>query len=57
MTLELHSLMFTDQNFDCPEFYEKVRECFLEFDNDYFILCGDFNVTLNKALTLITVVM
>ena len=37
-------------NFDCPEFYEKVRECFLEFDNDYFILCGDFNVTLNQAL-------
>lgn len=22
-------------NTDCPDFFEKVRECFLDFDNDY----------------------
>lgn len=35
---------------DTPSFYENVRDIFLEFDNDYFILCGDFNLTLNPSL-------
>jgi exonuclease III len=37
-------------NSDCPKFYEKIRECFMEFDNDFFILCGDFNIALNQTL-------
>lgn len=37
-------------NSDCPDFYDKVRECFLELDNDFFILCGDFNIALNQTL-------
>lgn len=37
-------------NSDCPDFYDKVRECFLELDNDFFILFGDFNIALNQTL-------
>ena len=36
-------------NIDSPQFYEHVRDVFLEFDNEYFILCGDFNLTLNPC--------
>lgn len=35
---------------DTPSFYENIRDILLEFDNDYFILCGDFNLTLNPSL-------
>jgi hypothetical protein len=35
---------------DSTQFYENVRNNFLEFDNEYFILCGDFNLTLNPPL-------
>jgi exonuclease III len=31
-------------------FYEKVRDTFLELDNDYYILCGDFNIALDQEL-------
>ena len=27
-----------------------VRKGFTEFDNKYFILCGDFNLALNSSL-------
>lgn len=37
-------------NSDNPEFYEKVRDSFLELDNDYYILCGDFNIALDQEL-------
>jgi exonuclease III len=37
-------------NSDNPEFYEKVRDTFLELDNDYYILCGDFNIALDQEL-------
>lgn len=37
-------------NSDNPDFFEKVREYFIEFDNDYYILCGDFNLALNQTL-------
>ena len=37
-------------NTDSPQFYENVRDVFLEFDNKYFILCGDFNLALNPSL-------
>ena len=37
-------------NTDSPQFYENVRDTFLEYNNDYFILCGDFNLTLNPSL-------
>lgn len=37
-------------NSDCPDFYDKVRVCFLELDNDFFILFGDFNIALNQTL-------
>lgn len=37
-------------NTDTPGFYEKVRETFLEFDNDYFVLCGDLNIALNASM-------
>ena len=32
-------------NIDSLQFYENVRDVFLEFDNEYFILIGDFNLT------------
>ena len=35
-------------NNDEPEFFEKVREVVLDFDNLYFIICGDFNISLNQ---------
>lgn len=31
-------------------FYEKIRDAFLEFDNDYYILCGDLNLALNPSI-------
>lgn len=34
-------------NSDNPQFYENIRDIFLEFDNEYYILCGDFNLVLN----------
>lgn len=34
-------------NSDNPQFYENIRDIFLEFDNEYYILCGDFNLALN----------
>ena len=37
-------------NSDNPEFYENVRDTFLELDNDYYILCGDFNIALDQNL-------
>lgn len=37
-------------NTDSPEFYEYVRENFLELDNDFFILVGDFNLALNPVI-------
>lgn len=37
-------------NTDSPEFYEYVREIFLELDNDFFILVGDFNLALNPVI-------
>lgn len=30
-------------NQDDPEFYDQVRDTWLEFDNQYFIVLGDFN--------------
>ena len=36
-------------NNDNPDFYDTVREVLLEFDNEYFILCGDFNLALNPS--------
>ena len=37
-------------NVDSPLFYELVRDAFLEFDNEYYILCGDLNLTLNLTI-------
>ena len=38
-------------NSDNPDFYEKVKEHFLHFDEyGYFILCRDFNLVLNSSL-------
>lgn len=37
-------------NADNPGFYEKVKDTFLNLDNDYFILCGDFNLVLNPEV-------
>lgn len=34
-------------NSDNPQFNESIRYIFLEFDNEYYILCGDFNLALN----------
>ena len=34
-------------NNDNPDFYDSVREFLLDFDNEYFFLCGDFNLALN----------
>lgn len=35
-------IIFYRPNFHLSEFCEKVKKHFLEFDNDSFILCGDF---------------
>ena len=32
-----------------PQFYEIVRDLLLEFDNEYFILCIDYNLALNPS--------
>ena len=37
-------------NVDSPLFYEIVRDAFLEFDNEYYILCGDLNLALNPNI-------
>ena len=37
-------------NTDSPMFYEKIRDAFLEFDNDYYILCRDLNLALNPSI-------
>lgn len=37
-------------NSDQPGFYENIRNMFLELDNEYFILCGDFNLVLNPDI-------
>lgn len=37
-------------NSDQPGFYENIRNIFLELDNEYFILCGDFNLVLNPDI-------
>ena len=53
LTIEEHKVTLINiygPNTDSPQFYENVRNTFLEFDNEYFILCGDFNLTLNPSL-------
>ena len=37
-------------NTDCPDFFVNIRDCFLEFDNDYYVLCGDFNIAINQNI-------
>ena len=37
-------------NSDQPSFFENIRNIFLELDNEYYILCGDFNLVLNQDL-------
>ena len=37
-------------NNDSPIFFENIRDVLLEFDNPYFMVCGDFNITLNPDL-------
>ena len=37
-------------NKDKPEFFDLVRDVLLELDNQYFIICGDFNIILNPDL-------
>ena len=36
-------------NIVSPQFCENVKNVFLELDNEYFILCGDFNLALNPS--------
>ena len=36
-------------NNDNPDFYDTVRKVLLDFDNEYFILYGDFNPALNPS--------
>ena len=31
-------------------FFENIRNIFLELDNEYYILCGDFNLVLDQDL-------
>lgn len=33
-----------------PGFYENIRNIFLELCNEYFILCGYFNLVLNQDI-------
>lgn len=33
-----------------PDFHEEVRETFLEFNNECFILCDDLNLSLNPTV-------
>lgn len=39
-----------EPNTDTPSFNEKVRETFLEFNDNYFFLCGDLNIALNTSI-------
>ena len=37
-------------NEDNPIFYENIFKCIQDFDNDKYIVCGDFNLTLDQQL-------
>ena len=37
-------------NKDSPEFYNILQDTIEYFDNDYYIICGDFNLILNPDL-------
>lgn len=37
-------------NDDNPQFYKTLRQNFLEFENEYVILCGDWNLVINPEL-------
>lgn len=39
-------------NIDIFGFYEKVWEIFFEFDNDYFVFCGDLNIVFNVLMDI-----
>lgn len=36
-------------NTDTPSFYSKVKKTFFEFDNDYFVFCGELNIALKAT--------
>ena len=59
LTIEEHKVTLINiygPNTDSPQFYENVTNIFLEFDNEYFILCGDFNLTLNPSITVVLII-
>ena len=37
-------------NKDDPSFYENVFKCITEMENDTYIICGDFNLTLDQNM-------
>ena len=37
-------------NKDDPSFYENVLKCITEMENDTYIICGDFNLTLDQNM-------
>ena len=46
---EVTSINIYGPNNDNPDFYDTVREVLLDFENEYFILCGAFNLALNPS--------
>ena len=37
-------------NEDNPVFYDNIFKCIREFDNEKYLICGDFNLTLDQQL-------
>lgn len=55
LDLELEGKRFTlvniyGPNEDSPDFFLKVQEIIEEYDNEYVIICGDFNLVQNQEL-------
>ena len=55
LDLELEGKRFTLANIygpneDSPDFFLKVQEIIEEYDNEYAIICGDFNLVQNQEL-------
>lgn len=38
------------QNQDTPSFYDKIKDTINEFNNNNYIICGDFILVLNPSL-------
>ena len=53
VTIENHKITLIaiyGPNMDDPGFYEKISDIIEDFENQYFVICGDFNLVLNPEI-------